>query len=202
MAIGEEKLIYEKFTKTYPFLGSDAIEKIAQLGKIVSIAKKDHFIKVGITDKRLAFVTEGLFRGYVNNEGEETTLWFSTELDILASYSGILLNEGSKITYQALEDSTLFVINYGDLKSLAKTDHSIAFIIIEMLEQILGEAYQRNERFILMDAETRYLDLIERKPGIISSVPQKLLASYIGVTPVSLSRLRARLQKKEAQNKS
>ncbi|MEZ5022374.1 MAG: Crp/Fnr family transcriptional regulator [Chitinophagales bacterium] len=192
----DELVLIAKFTKAYSALSSSAIEQIAQIGHLETIPKKDHFISFGQLDKRLAFVIDGLFRGYILNDGEETTLWFSDEFDIIASYNGILFNETSKITYQALESSTLFVIHYDDLKNLAKNNQEVALTIIQILEQVLGEAFQRNERFILMDAETRYLNLLEKKPKVISRVPQKLLASYIGITPVSLSRLRSRLNKK------
>ena len=192
----EELLLIQKFTKAFSTVSPEVIEQIAQIGHLEYVQKKDHFITFGQTDKRLAFVIEGLFRGYINNAGEETTLWFSDEMDLLASYNGILFNESSKITYQALEPARLFVLRYDNLKKLAKNNQAIALVIIQMLEKILGEAFQRNERFILMDAEQRYLNLLEKKPNVMARVPQKLLASYIGITPVSLSRLRARLNKK------
>ena len=196
----DKQFLIQQFAKSYPNLSVEAIEKIAALGEINTIKRKDKFIHEGQFDRRIAFVINGLFRGFINHDGEDTTLWFSAEYDIIASYHGLLLNEASKMAYQALEDATVFVITYDELKNLAKSDAQIALSLIEMLEQILIESLQRNERFILLDAETRYLNLVKNKPNIVQRVPQKLLASYIGITPVSLSRLRARLNKKEAKN--
>ncbi len=193
-------LLIQQFAKSYPQIGINSINKIVELGEIEFINKKEKFIQQGHLDRRIAFVISGLFRGYINHDGEETTLWFSAEHDIIASYHGLLLNEASKMEYQALEDASLFVLSYDDLKILATKDSEIALTLIEMLENLLIESLQRNERFILLDAETRYLNLVKNKPNILQRVPQKLLASYIGITPVSLSRLRARLNKKEVRN--
>jgi CRP-like cAMP-binding protein len=191
----KEDLIRE-FAKVYPSLEFNAIGKIASIGELQTISKKEKFIHQDKIDRRIAFVLKGLFRGYINHNGELTTLWFSAEYDMLASYNGILLKEASKVTYEALESSIIFVFEYDDLKTLALEDTTIAFTIIEMLEKLLIESYHRNERFVFMDAEERYQNLMQRKTAIIQRVPQKLLASYIGITPVSLSRLRARLNKK------
>lgn len=190
-----EKLV-EQFSKIYPNLSGSAILKIVALGSLKTIPKKSRFIEEGKLDQRIAFVIEGIFRGFINQDGEEITLWFSTENDLIASYNGPLLNAPSKITYQALEESTIFIFEYSKLKELARQDLEIAFYIIEMQEKILIESLHRNERFMLMDAEERYQNLINNKPDIVQRVSQKLLASYIGITPVSLSRLRARLNKK------
>jgi CRP-like cAMP-binding protein len=192
----DKQLLLERFAKTYPGLNNAELEKIAEIGSVHQIQRKEKFIFENKIDRRIAFVLEGLFRGYLIQKAEEITIWFSGEYELIASYNGILLNESSKITYQALEDSTIFVFEYDDLKQLAKDNIQIAFSIITMLEKFLIESLQRNERFILMDAETRYNNLVQNKPNIVQRVPQKLLASYIGITPVSLSRLRARLNKK------
>lgn len=195
----EDKIaLFQKFEDAYSFLSASTIEKIASIGDLTSLKKKAHFIDNSKTDKRIAFVVQGLFRGYIINEdGEEITLWFSNELDILASYNGILNNEKSKVTFEALEDAQLFVFDYDSLKQLASKEQEVAAALIKMLEELLREAFYRNERFILMDATQRYQDLLERKPNIIRKIPQKLLASYIGITPVSLSRLRAQLKAKK-----
>jgi CRP-like cAMP-binding protein len=191
----KEELIRE-FAKVYPNLSIGTIEKIATIGELQTIPKKGKFINQNKIDRRIAFVLKGLFRGFMNHHDEETTLWFSAEYDMLASYNGILLKEPSKITYEALDESIIFVFEYDDLKKLAGSDISIAFTIIEILEKLLIESFKRNERFIFMDAESRYNELIQRKANIVQRVPQKLIASYIGITPVSLSRLRAHSNKK------
>ncbi len=189
----DEQTLIDQFKKAYPKISYSALHKIAEGGKIITILKKQFFIRQNSIDKRLAFVISSLFRGFTNYDGEEKSLWFSNEYDIVASYKGILLNQPAQVTCQALEDSTLFVIPYEQLKELAKNDNEIANTIITMLEQLMVESFQRTERFTLLDAETRYLNLLDNKPEIIKRVSQKLLATYIGITPVSLSRLRSRL---------
>ncbi len=189
--------VIQEFKKAYPNLSLETIEEIADQGTLVEVKKKDFLISRGDNQKKLGFVLKGLFRGMILKEDGEVTLWFSSEYDIIASYTNILMGQPAKITYQALEDAVVFVTSYDVIQKLSARNVSIALSINKMLEQLLLESFLRMEKFVLHNPEERYLQLLESKPEIINRVSQKLLASYIGITPVSLSRLRARLHSKK-----
>ena len=192
----EEDQLLEQFHHAYPYFSKDTIEKLAGNGELIDIPKKAVFIRYGKIDKNIGFVVKGLFKGTILDNEDEQTLWFSNEYDILASYMSILEGQTSKLTYTALEDSTVFTMNYDTIRSLAETDLELSSSLIIMLEKLLLESFRRLEKYVLYSPEDRYLKILNEKPEIINRIPQKLLASYIGITPVSLSRLRARLSKK------
>jgi len=184
------------FHRAYPYFDQATILKIADHGNLVEVAKNECLIRYGQVDKHIGFVVQGLFKGTILENDEEQTLWFSNEYDILASYMSIFRDEPSKLTYTALEKSKVVLLQYETIKDLAAGDLAVASGMITMLENLLLESFHRLEKYILYSPEDRYLKLLREKPDILNRVPQKLLASYIGITPVSLSRLRARLSRK------
>ena len=190
-----ESRILQEFSDAYPYFDKASIEKIIPIGQMTEFKKGSSFIPYGKTDKRIGFVTDGLFRGVVFENDEEQTLWFSSELDILASYISILKGAPSNLTYEALEDSRVFVIDYEEFRKLAETDQHLSMSLLRMMEKLLLESYERLEKFIFYSPEDRYQRILKDKPEILNRVSQKLLASYIGITPVSLSRLRARIKR-------
>jgi len=191
----DEAQLLSEFSNAYPFFDEATVRKIAPHGKIVEVRKGDTFIRFGRTDKRIGFVISGLFRGVAFENDEEQTLWFSSELDIIASYISILHNEPSNLNTEALEDSRVFVIDYEVIRNQAKKDLELSNSLLKMMEQLLLESYKRLEKYIFYSPEDRYRRILEDKPEILNRVSQKLLASYIGITPVSLSRLRARMHR-------
>jgi len=192
----DEAQLLNEFSSAYPYFDEVTVRKIAPHGKVVDVNKGDTFIRFGKTDKRIGFVIKGLFRGVAFENDDEQTLWFSSELDIIASYISILHNEPSNLNTEALEDSRVFVIDYDIIRDQARKDLELTNSLLKMMEQLLLESYRRLEKFIFYSPEDRYRRILEDKPDILNRVSQKMLASYIGITPVSLSRLRARIHKK------
>jgi CRP-like cAMP-binding protein len=180
----------------YPFFSESSLRLMAGQGKIETVRKNQNFFTRGKVDKRIGFVIKGLFKGTIVNRDTEQILWFSNEFDILASYSSILNDEPARLSYTALEDSSIFVISYEQIRRMADAHSELSAGLIAMLEKLLLESFHRLEKFLLYNAEDRYLRILEEKPDILNRIPQKLLASYIGITPVSLSRLRSRLSRR------
>lgn len=167
-----------------------------QFSQLRSIKKGDYFIKAGQTSHQLAFVVKGCFRFfYIKNEVEKTA-YFTFENDVLASFECILLNQPSAQSIQALEDSDVFVMDYNQMRKLYEHHHKF-----EHLGRIIGEHYilmlhTRLSSYLLDTPEERYLKLVNETPDFLHRVPLQHIASFIGVTPVSLSRIRKRILKK------
>lgn len=189
----DDDRILHAFQKAYPFFEEETLLKLAGAGQTTVVPRKGHLIRRNRVDRRIGIVLEGLFKGTILHDGEEQILWFSNELDILASYRSILRDMPSELDYEALEESTVFMIDYPVIRKLSADDTRFAQALITLLEQLLMESFERLKRFLLLSARDRYIRLLDEKPEIMHRVPQKLLASYIGITPVSLSRLRKQL---------
>lgn len=184
----------ETFRRTFPFFDAAMAKILAQQAVVEEIGKGGVFIDYRRTDRRIGLVLKGIFRGVGFQNDEEQTLWFSSESDIMASYSSIWLGQPSNLRYEALEDSAVAVIGYQAIRDVIKDHPEWAEGLIELLEHLLLESYQRLEKFLFYSPEDRYRKILADKPEILNRVSQKHLASYIGITPVSLSRLRARLR--------
>jgi CRP-like cAMP-binding protein len=141
-------------------------------------------------------VIKGCFRFYYIKNEVEKTAYFTFENDVLASFECILLDQPSAQSIQALEDSEIFVMDYNQMRKMYESNHKF-----EHLGRIIGEHYilmlhNRLSSYLLDTPEERYLTMVKETPDYLHRVPLQHIASYIGVTPVSLSRIRKRILKK------
>jgi CRP-like cAMP-binding protein len=146
----------------------------------------------------VVYLKKGLLRGYyVTDSGEEKTVFFYWAGQSLAIPECIYGKKPSRQTLQALEDCELLEIDFDLIDELSRIDYAMMAIRAENAERLLLQPLNRLEGFVLDSPEIRYLNLINSQPEIFSRVKCKYIASYIGVTPVSLSRIRKRLLKKK-----
>jgi CRP-like cAMP-binding protein len=142
----------------------------------------------------LAFIVSGLLRlYYIDANGNEYTKSFCMENDIVSAYSALLLNEPSRLCIQALEPSSLLVADFQSYQRIT-TQHSCWQIVNRKIAEALFIKKEKREASLLLDdAQTRYLAFLAEYPHLEGRVKQHHIASYLGITPVSLSRIRARL---------
>lgn len=169
-------------------------EKLYDLLSFENIKKDENFISEGQLPKTIAFVTKGLFRYYYANEkGEEFTKNFFPENSVLSSYSAIIDQRASYFTIQALEDSEIEVVDYERLTGLFQDYEGWNKVLLTLVQKgfIIKEARERE--FLLFDAEERYKSFLNSFPGLDKRVTQHVIASYLRITPESLSRLRRKM---------
>jgi len=153
------------------------------------------FIRAGEIPTRFAFLAEGLFRyHYLDAAGREYTKGFLPEGSFLSSYSAMVQGRESPYSVEALEPSRLLVLPYRPWRELAAGDSGWARFLIALLE--LGYAHKeaRERELLLLDAEQRYLAFQRTWPGLEARLRQHHVASFLGITPVALSRIRRRLR--------
>ncbi len=159
------------------------------------LKKGDYFLKSGENNNYIGFIKKGLVRYFVYKNGEESTLEFTKEGEFIAEYQSFI-NRGISIqSIQAIEDSELLVISYTDLQRLYITTRDgnlLGRMIVEhrfntMINQLLS-VYMHNP-------EQRYKYFIENYSNLVQRIPQYLIASYVGIKPQSLSRIRNRIAK-------
>jgi CRP-like cAMP-binding protein len=161
--------------------------------KALSIKKNEYFIKAGEIPDKLAFILKGIFRVfYLSDSGDENTLVFRDEGRPLSAYSSFLENTGSRHYFQALEDSILLYIPMKDWTELLSGHPCWQAIYARYLQLLFIEKENRETEFLSNDAETRYLTFVNKYPRIAKRVPNYHIASYLGITPEALSRLRTR----------
>lgn len=189
-------IVIKGIKKNFPDLSYNNLVELAQYFEIIEVSKKKEIIKKDKYYGKIVFVISGLFRAYYKYEDIENTFWFREEFTVFASHKSILSNKPSSITYQAIEDSIVAVIDYSLLKELANKDSDSAKSIIIVLESLVLELIERIEDFMTLNPDQRYECFKEKHGNIVSRIPQQYIASFIGITPVSFSRLKSRAMTK------
>ena len=160
--------------------------------------KKEFLLKAGEISQHLAFVNQGCFRTYsIDKTGEEHVLQFSLEDWWVSDAYSALTQKPSSLFIEALEDAEVYLIDnqaieqiYIDIPKFERYFRILAqnrFIALQ--ERVNGE--------LSASAEERYLDLLTRYPTLPQRVPQQYIASYLGIQPPSLSRIKRKKIKKE-----
>lgn len=152
------------------------------------------YIDQGSVSKKLGFIRKGLIRAYhIKENGDDVTLMLRWENQFVASHDNIILNQPSRFIYQALEDTVIMELDYPRIESILDNNPKLSSHRNIFLLRMLAEALERMESFVLLSPEERYLQLLKEKPDIVNRVHNKYLATLLGITPVSLSRIRQRI---------
>ncbi|HUH25654.1 MAG TPA: Crp/Fnr family transcriptional regulator [Flavobacterium sp.] len=137
------------------------------------------------------FIKKGIVRAYAPMPDREVTFWFGSEGATVVSMNSYVNNKPSYETIELLEDCILYQINSETLQNLYKTDIEIANWGRKFAEDELIKSEERLISLQFKSAKERYLDLIQHHPNLIQRVALGHIASYLGITQVSLSRIRA-----------
>ena len=157
------------------------------------VPKKFTLVREGQVARELFFVNRGCLRFYYNRDGDEVTGFIFLENLFATALDSFLQQEPSTQIVETLEDSELLVVSYDNLQRLY--DYSVNFQIFgrKLAEQRLVNAQRILSSYILDSPEERYRKLLATQPEWLQRVPQHYLASFLGITPVSLSRIRKRI---------
>ncbi|SHJ93658.1 Crp/Fnr family transcriptional regulator [Pseudozobellia thermophila] len=155
--------------------------------------KKTILLKQGEVENHLSFIEEGSVRLYVPKTENDLTFGFCFKGEFISAYDSFLTRSPSSYQTETLTKTILWRLDFNDLQDIykrTKIGNAIGRITAERLFLIKS----RREQSLLDDtAEERYLKLFAERPQLIKEVPLKYLASYIGVTPQALSRIRKRI---------
>ncbi len=169
----------------------EEIEKLYSISDIQDIKKGDYFLKEGDYPNNFAFVYKGLFRiTYLHEKGKEFTKSFFPENSFISAYSALIQNRESYFSIEALEDSSIIVIDYEKFKKLSQNHNCWDKLLIILLEKAFCAKEAREREFLLFDAKQRYESFLENYPQLENRLKQHMLASYLGITPVALSNLK------------
>jgi CRP-like cAMP-binding protein len=161
-----------------------------------TLKKHEYFVQQGNISKQVAFINKGILRSYyLNEESQEITSCFCVEENLTTSFTSFVLQKPSEISIQAMEETELLIINYEDLQKLYS---------ISLAWQNIGRAFAEKEYIIIEQyasslnsesAKVKYLRLLKEQPQIIQKAPIQYIASYLGITTRTLSRIRKEIKK-------
>jgi CRP-like cAMP-binding protein len=159
----------------------------------INVSAKCTLLKEGEIPRKVFFVKKGCLRTSINNRGRDITIQFFFEGDAVASIESFRTNQPSAISIKSIEPSTIVVLPKNGFEILGRDFPELKDMLLEMALRRFAD-YSRLFISHLKDTpQQRYVALLKDKPEIIQRVPQYYIASYLGITPVSLSRIRKRI---------
>ena len=173
-------------------VNQDEKELITRLFHEKKYGKGDFFLNEGDVCRNGGFMVSGVMRYYINDDGEEKTYGFAQESDFICNNESFLPQQPSRQIIQALEDCIVLAIGYDDLQkfySSLKSGERFGRLVIE---QVFVKTLQGLNSFYTDSPELRYEKFIKEYPDLLQRIPQYYIASYVGVKPQSLSRIRSR----------
>ena len=184
----------KKFISKYVKLSDVELEDITNKFKSKVVKKNNYLLRQGDTCKDLVFVQKGCLRLYYLKDDIEVSVWFAfPESSAIEIYSFISGNP-SDYFLQAIEDSEVLCLSKTELNKLYQSQPKMQEMMRNFWEAVILDLINRFTALQKDSAEKRYLDLLN-KPAYLETIPQKYLASFIGVTPTSLSRIRKQIIK-------
>ena len=191
----------DKLKSEFPFLNelssSDVFEFLQQT-QLIELNAGDVFLEQGSLKNNTYFIKHGLIRSYyIDKKGEEITNRLRYENQLIAAYEILFFNQAARFNFQALEKSELFVINFNELRKIIEQNTKLDSSRRYFMMNILSESLSALDDFILLSPEQRYLKFIQDHPVLLNRAPIKYIANVLGITPVSLSRIRKRISNKK-----
>lgn len=184
--------IYQYYKQTFNISDDDWKIFSSKLIK-QDFKKKSHILKIGETENHLSFVDKGIIRFYIPKEEYDLTTGFTFANSFFSVYDSFLAQSPSTYSAQTITNTTLWRLTYDDLQTVYAETEIGNLIGRKAAEELYIFKAQRELSFLNKTAEERYLDLFETRPELIKYIPLKYVASYIGVTPQALSRIRRRI---------
>ena len=160
---------------------------------INTFAKETDLLKEGQIAKDAFVVIKGCIRKYSIQNGEEITSEFYTEFQSAVNFDSMANKKPSKYYLSCTEETTVAIMNSEKENALYKKFPRFGEVCRVEMEKILGENQEAFSTFKNASPKERYLNLLKNRPDLILRVPQHQLASYLGVTPETLSRIRKRI---------
>jgi CRP-like cAMP-binding protein len=177
-------------------LTDEEASAFAECIPIKTFKKGDLLLSEGQVSRDSYFVIEGCVRKYYIIEGEERTTEFYVEEESVSSLQSYQNKTPANHYFECVEDCRLAVLNYEKEQELFKRVPKYEALCRMSLENDFGEQQEALAKFITSSPEERYKNLLETRSDLLQRVPQYHLASYLGIKPESLSRIRKRLTKK------
>lgn len=176
---------------SHPNIQKEDYKAMMQAHTKVAFSKNEIILKEGKVSNAYYLIKEGLFRSYViDYKGNEITTAFFGPNDILIEVASLFLRIPSKESLQALTNGEVYKIEFDDFQNLYTTIEGFTEWGRNWMSHQLFMAKHRAVSMHTHSASQRYLDLMHEKPQIIKEVPLKYIASYLGITDTSLSRIR------------
>lgn len=186
--------IIESIKSILPTLLDGEINEFIAPCKTTILLPNETFIAEEQIPKKFGFIAKGLVRYYyADHEGREFTKMFFREKSFISSYTAMINKRPSLITIQALTQTEILEVNFDHWLRIKQSNDKWNLFLISLLEKGYAIKEKRERELLIYDAENRYKIFREEFQDLESKIKQNLIASYIGITPIALSRIRNKM---------
>ncbi|MBS1665588.1 MAG: Crp/Fnr family transcriptional regulator [Bacteroidetes bacterium] len=185
-------MLFEQFKSAFPQLKDKWDEYSTYLHRI-EVPAKTVLLREGQISKKAFHIEKGCLRAWINKGGKDITFQFFFEKETISSAESFRKNIPSFVTIESVEPCILHWISKSDLVKIMNEAMEIPEIRASLIDGIFERHFNYTRQlvsFITQNPKERYLKLVKERPHIVLRVPQHYIASYLGITPVSLSRIR------------
>ncbi len=186
--------VVEQFLERFSFLRPEDAMQVLEKGTYKVFKPGELIIGEGDRTKRFGFVEEGLIRIFFYKGESDYTFEFIDKNEVFGNLEMILANKPCKRNYESVEPTTVLMVDYHVMEVLFAQNRRLEEARVRVLETNFYELVLQLEKYISLTPEERYRHLLDTRPNLLNRVPQKYIATYLGVTPVSLSRIRKRFR--------
>lgn len=187
---------FRQFIDQFIHLQESEFNAIVEVTSEMHFKKRDHLIRTTKTADMIGFFYNGYFRFYHYLEnGTEVTCDFTFAPSFITSYTSLITGEPSNVYVQAMEDIKIIVIKKSDLQKLYSKYHNIDKLGRLMAEQVVITLERHLFCLLNHTAEERYKYLLDNYPQFIQKIPLQHIASYLGITKETISRIRRKISK-------
>ena len=180
-----------------PDVSQDTIDSISSLTSYASYKKGDVLVKEGDKSDKCFLLISGIVRSYIEGKnGKEHTKMLYIAPALTGALSSLIMNQGSESTFECVADCEIAEVSYYKIIEGCESNHEKAILHYKMLEQAFVKREQKIHDLCVLDGTEHYLKLKKELPNIENLIPQYLIASYLNITPVQLSRIRKELYSK------
>jgi CRP-like cAMP-binding protein len=181
---------FTQYLKTNFSLSDEICLELDNHAESISVSKGEYFVKEGRVCRALAYIEEGLFRFCMYRDDEEITCFFVSEGQFVGDKESFINRIPSKLNAQALTPAKLICVYYDSYRDIEEKYPEFKDINAMLDRNVMMGLLGQKDLFYNLDAAARYKVFLEKFPGVIQRVPLSIVASFLGITQQSLSRLR------------
>ena len=181
------------YTKLLPQISEDDWKMLSEKFTTQLLKKGDMIVRNGEVCRYVSFINKGLVRIYYIVDGKEINTGFICENEYISEYTSFLTRQPAAQNLDVLEDTELINLTYNDMQLLYKSNPVFEIFGRKIAEYLFILTSMQTTQLLILSPEARYKNLLTQQQHIIQRVPQYMIASYIGITPEHLSRIRKKM---------
>ncbi len=179
------------FLKNISPLSAQTLSLVESVFVFDELKKGDYFVREGEYANEIAFMETGVVRAfYTNKQGKEYNKTFFVGPAIIGSYAALISKEKNRLPQQALSDCKIWRAKFEVIEKLSVNNYEVEHLRRKIAEQFFVGNEKKQLEMALLEAKERYLIFKTEHPGIEDLIPQYHIASYLGISPTQLSRIR------------